>query len=513
MLVPKQYFENDLLAHDELEAFVQSALDALSAHVAVLDQLGVIISVNRAWRQFARVNGFQDARDGIGTNYLAVCDRATNNQYANQVAHGIREIIAGAQDEFHLEYPCHSPSKKRWFVVRISKFDWYGDMRVIVAHQDVTDLKQAELDLAETQERTQAIIDHVSNGIIVFTPQGIIETANPATANIFDYTITQLVGMHIQDIIPAIIADNGNVETQSEIAHEFVGCRANGDTFPVACSINPFVVNHQALYTAIIRDITLEKQIATEILEKERIVVALEKERELRELKNRFLSMMSHELRTPLTSIQLSSDMLSQYGEQASENERFSYLENIQEQTKRLTALVSDVLTLSRAEDKTFNYEPEKLDYITFCRNIIEEFQLTHHQTHSLLFDSPIAESLLIADPRLLRHALTNLLSNAIKYSPAKSVIDIRIELKENQLLTSIRDSGIGIPQQDINRLFDAFHRAENVEEIPGTGLGLAITRHAIETHGGHIAVESELGLGTKFTFSLPIQMELKKSE
>ena len=162
MLIPSGSHDEYSSTQREAERFVKSALDALSAHVAILDESGRIIGVNSAWQKFAEDNGFRDTTNyGVGMNYIQICDNATrhNSKDAPMVAMGIRDIIAGSLSEFEMEYPCHSPVERRWFVVRVSRFDWYGEPRLIVAHQNVTELKQVQIELAESKKRIEAIMD------------------------------------------------------------------------------------------------------------------------------------------------------------------------------------------------------------------------------------------------------------------------------------------------------------------------------------------------------------------
>lgn len=128
------------------ERFAQSTVDALAAHVAILDEHGTIISVNRAWRQFANANGGRGSRFVEGANYLDVCESSAGpcSSEAVHVVHGIRLVITGERDVFDLEYPCHSPSEKRWFVVRISRFEGDGPKRIVVAHENITRRREAE---------------------------------------------------------------------------------------------------------------------------------------------------------------------------------------------------------------------------------------------------------------------------------------------------------------------------------------------------------------------------------
>lgn len=511
MLLPKSQdsYSDDI--HAEAEHFVQSALDALSAHIAILNDSGTIIGVNAAWRRFADENNFNDSTYGIGTNYLAVCDRAAERKSADapQVAKGIREVITRRRDEYSLEYPCHSPTERRWFVVRVSRFDWYGETRVIVAHQNVSELKNAQLMLADSQRRLQAIFDHVSNGILTVDKSGQIESANPMAARIFGYDINDLLGLHIRDLLAETNHLGDFRQLNGNIGHEIWGRRKDGSTFPMFFAMNEIQLdnsgpNHK-LYTCIILDITERKRMEAELIEKERIAVALEKERELRDLKNRFLSMMSHELRTPLSSIQLSHDMLLQYGDRASAEEKAQYLDNIRLQVEHLSEMVRDVITLSRTETEALHFKPEETDLITYCRGIFEEFYLVHHKTHQLDFVCDQRRITARIDKKLLRRALTNLLSNAIKYSPQGGQVLFRLSKTDDKVIIRIQDSGIGIPEEDQARVFEPFHRAVNVDNLPGTGLGLAIAKQSIELHSGIIHFESCVGHGTTFIIELPL--------
>lgn len=491
----------------DAEQFVQSALDALSAHIAILNEDGAIIGVNHAWRRFAKDNGYGALHSGVGTNYLKVCDKASqqNSAEAPVVAMGIREIMAGQLDEFQMEYPCHSPVQRRWFVIRVSRFDWYGDVRLIVSHQNVTELKQVQIELSESQRRIQAILDHVNNGIMTIDPKGVIETANPAAARIFGYTIRELIGMHMSQLITEPF--NGKVtfkRLNGEYGHEITGRRRDGEEFPMYFSLNEMKLDDGSLYTCIIQDITFRKRMEAEIIEKERMAVALEKERELRALKNRFLSMMSHELKTPLSSISLSYDMLKKYGEVSTEEEKTQALDNIRVQVDVLSEMVTDVITLSRADADTMTIALEDADLITYCRDIVEEFQFVHQKTHAIEFDCPDSVIRAPIDRKLLRRALSNLLTNAVKYSPHGSQIDFHLHREGSQAVIRVSDRGIGIPPEDQERLFEPFHRAGNVENVPGTGLGLAITKQSIELHGGSIEFYSSPGDGTTFVLRLP---------
>ena len=513
MLLPTDAHENEQDARFEAENFVQSALDALSAHVAILDESGEIIAVNAAWRTFAEVNGYQHEQYGIGINYLQVCENARNSPDAQAVAEGIRAVTRGTLPEFTLEYPCHSPKERRWFVVRVSRFDWHGSSRLIIAHQNVSELKNAQVEIESSRSRLEAILDNINNGILTINEQGIIETANFAAGRIFGYRIQDMMGRSLQDlIVEPFPTNNAYQHFNREYGNEITGRRADGVLFPIYFAINKLRLNNTNIYTCIIQDIAYRKRMEAEILEREKIQVALEKERELRVLKNRFLSMMGHELNTPLTAISLSHDMLKKYGHIATEEENNQALDNIQQQVEHLRDMVKDVISLSRTEIEGMELEVESVDFITYCRNIVEEFTFTYHRTHRVDFECEERDIRAEIDRKTLRRVFTNLLSNAVKYSPEGGQVLFRLNADYQNSLVQIQveDSGIGIPQDDIPRLFEPFHRAINVGKLPGTGLGLAIVKQIIDLHHGQIDIESVPNQGTMFTITLPMRYTAK---
>ena len=162
------------LALEEAYMFSQYTLDALSAHIAILDETGTIIAVNEAWRQFADTNGLNDPTYGVGTSYLAVCDNAAGPQSkdAHEVADGIRKALATHDDEFYLEYACHSPDEQRWFTVRLESFDINGVRRAVVVHYNITERKLAEETLASERNLLRTLIDHMPDRIYAKDREG-----------------------------------------------------------------------------------------------------------------------------------------------------------------------------------------------------------------------------------------------------------------------------------------------------------------------------------------------------
>lgn len=502
--------ERDTNSTNQANRFMQSALDALSAHVAILDEDAHIIAVNAAWRRFADGNHLNAHDHGIGTNYLSVCDNAAghNSYEARWVAQGIRDVLSQRLEEFYIEYPCHSPQIKRWFVVHVTRFMWDGHLRLVVAHQNVTELKAVQIELDESKKRIEAILNNVANGIITIGSGGQVELVNPAAARIFGYTPDELVGLSVTRLFAPPYRDSHHrsllAMLQANPGLEVVGQRQDHTLFPMNFTISELYLGHRRLYTGIVQDLTDRKRMESELLDKERIQLALEKERDLREFKNRFISMMSHELRTPLSSIRLSSDMLKLYGDKAPADEKLMYLENIATQVEHLTALVKDMLIVSRSEISVLDFRPELIDLVALVRQIVTEYQIAYHNSHHITLVSDGVRLNAMLDPKLMRQVLNNLLTNAVKYSPVGSEINVSIQHTEVNIFLSVADNGIGIPEDDIPRLFDPFQRAGNVNHLPGTGLGLSVVKQAVEMHQGTVEVKSQMNRGTTFYITLP---------
>ncbi|MBD2652362.1 MULTISPECIES: PAS domain S-box protein [Synechocystis] len=257
---------------------------------------------------------------------------------------------------------------------------------------------------------------------------------------------------------------------------------------------------HPANLVAIVHDITHIKNA------EKRILAALETEKELGELRSRFISTTSHEFRTPLAIISSSTGILKKYWSKLDGQRRGQHLERIQESVHHMVELLDDVLTINRAETKYLPFEPQLLDLVGFCQGITDELQGST-EYHCLLFsyDGLGAGETVAFDPKLLRQILTNLLGNAIKYSPHGHQVEFHLQRRGDDGVFSVQDYGIGIAPEEIPNLFDSFYRGTNVGSVPGTGLGLPIVKKCAELHGGAITVTSQLGQGSRFEVDLPL--------
>lgn len=232
---------------------------------------------------------------------------------------------------------------------------------------------------------------------------------------------------------------------------------------------------------------------------------ALAQEKELNELKSRFVSMASHEFRTPLSTILSSADLLEYYAQTGSTDKTSEHIQRIQAACLNMTDLLNDILVIGRSEAGKQEFKPSWLELSKFCGNLVAELQLSVGSKHTLTFVSQSHYVSAYMDEKLLRHILTNLLSNAIKYSPQGESIQFKLFCEDGAAIFQIQDEGIGIPPEDQPHLFESFHRAKNVGTIPGSGLGLAIVKRSVDLHGGKIAIASEIGVGTTVSVTLPL--------
>lgn len=230
----------------------------------------------------------------------------------------------------------------------------------------------------------------------------------------------------------------------------------------------------------------------------------LQKEKELNEMKNRFVSLVSHEFRTPLTGILGAAKILGKQRDKMPIAMQNEYLNDITSSVERLTMMVNDILSIAQSEAGKMEWHPELLDLSSLCNRIVESIKLSHESSviaYSIEGNFGNAKM----DSKLLQHILINLLSNACKYSSNGSVVEFLVRRVSDNVVFTVRDNGVGMRPEDQERLFEPFYRSDNVATIQGTGLGMTIVKNAVDLQAGSIEVESVLNEGTTIQVQLPL--------
>jgi len=256
------------------------------------------------------------------------------------------------------------------------------------------------------------------------------------------------------------------------------------------------------------REFVQTTETAVRLQESERAAqVALEKEKELSELKSQFVTTVSHEFRTPLGVIMSSAENLRDYHERFTPEKRSEHLRDIFDASRTMSGLMEEVLLLGRVDAGKVPFRPLLQDLAALCERLIDEVRSATDDRCAIKFLSTVDRPVW-GDEGLLRHIIVNLVTNAVKYSPRSSAVELSVSTEETNILFRVRDHGIGIPPEDLPHLFEAFHRGRNVGDVSGTGLGMVIVKRCVELHGGTIKCESVVGEGTTFYVRLPLWRE-----
>jgi len=407
--------------------------------------------------------------------------------------------------------------------------------------EDITDAKIAE---AKIQQLSTAV-EQSPLCILITDIEGNIEYVNPMFTKQTGYTIEEVIGKN-----PRILKADSNydekynklwkrIKSGKEWTGIFKNKKKNGEIYWESAVLSPIRDSNKKItnYIAIKEDITekiaknkeleayrnhLEEivnlrtnelhisniQLKNEIIKQqntqELLKDALSKEKELNEIKTRFISTTSHEFRTPLTSVLSSAELMHKYGKKWSENKINEHIERIRRSVDYLVKLLDDILTINRTESGKINFSPQVVNLKEFCVDLIEEAKTRATDKHILNFRYNTKSTMFNLDLKLLKFILQNLVVNAIKYSPEGGKVILSVESDSHNIKFRVSDKGIGIPKEETAYIFDSFYRSKNSTNIQGTGLGLAIVKKSVDLHQGKISLVSQINAGTTFTVIIP---------
>jgi two-component system sensor histidine kinase/response regulator len=513
------------------ERLARAMLDALPARYAVIDEKGVIVGANTAWRDFALVNSTHGKLE-IGANYLAVCDRTSSGDSENAaiaaaVADGIRAVLNGDQPDFAFEYPRHVAEEQMWFSSRATRLPGNGPVHLLISHDDITKTELAE------QERQMLVstIENSTDFIAMATMTGEVIYLNPAGHGMvgFDpalHKASRVPEFHTEagrqtfhdKVLPAITSKgqwSGELQFRHLQTHQ-----------PIEASSTVFTVRHsltgEPLCVATIsRDITERKQQEEELRQAKEAAEAASR------AKSEFLANMSHEIRTPMngilgmTELTLDSDL---------DPEQRENLQMVKSSADSLLQIINDILDFSKIEARKLHLDQCPFALRDSLSAAMKALGLRANAKGLELIcdvDADVPDQL-IGDPLRIRQIVTNLVGNAIKFTE-RGEVAMRVEItgrgeaasSDNSTIDSfaahlpgvvlhfqITDTGIGIPPDKQKIIFEEFSQVDNstARKFGGTGLGLAITSQLVALMGGRLWVESELGVGSTFHFSVCLE-------
>lgn len=552
----------------ESERFSKATLDALSASIAVINEYGDILFENKAWQDFEKDNTNLPLEKKKSYNYLNVCDRVPVEseyyQYAKASLDGIRKVIRGEIQTFNLEYPCDSPTDKRWFNLRVTRFEGDGPVYVTILHSEISELIEAITKLqllnqtleAKVNERTVELAE-INKKLIVEiderkrTENNIkqistrLELATQAAeVGIWDYDVinnklfwdnqmyalyglepTEFIGVY--ETWQAGVHPDDKERSNAEIQSALRGEKEFNTVFRVVWKDES--IHHIRAIAKVKRDtlgdpyriIGTNWDITDRIELEMNLQVAKKNAEVANSRKSEFLANMSHEIRTPLNAIVGFSTILQ---EKTEGNKLFiEYLENIIQSSKVLLSLINDILDLSKVEAGRMVVTHNPVNINSLLKEILSIFSMKAYEKNITLTNT-ISNELpgsLITDEKYLRQIFFNLIGNAVKFTQVGNVeIGVAIIPKKEgskiDFQISIKDSGIGIPENEMHNIFEPFIQVarQTRNKFGGTGLGLSITRRLVELLGGTISAESEIGKGSTFTVSLfDIEIGALKSE
>lgn len=495
---------NALKRKENEEAIIKSesqyrlVINSVKEVIFQTDTLGNWLFLNPAWTE---IFGFT-IEESLGQNFSTYIHTEEKEKNFNV----LRPLVNG-EIEFSLHDVIFITKYNEEKICEVYVKSIVNENKQIVGISGtIRDISQQRKSEQEIKKLTRAI-ETSETGILLSDFKGTITYVNPGLITIFGFkSHDHIVGRSIfsltsnegtkvlKEAIITKLMSGSNWKGEIELR------KANGKFFPAEaiCSVVHDEKNKPLYVVCNFYDITHRKKAEEEIKN------SLIKERELSEMKTKFVSMVSHEFRTPLAAILSSSDLIEMYWDKLTEEKRTSLLTKIKTSVKNLIEILTDVTEINRADSGKVTVQYEQIDVIELVNNLIDEVKQAYPERPTINYEQKVDTLVLQSDKKLLRQILINLISNAVKYTSVSKNIFITLDRLPDLTVFMIQDEGIGIPEEDFNTLFEPFMRSKNIGKIKGTGLGLSILKRAVDLLGGRVDFTSKENVGSTFTVYIP---------
>lgn len=498
---------SDLSACDS-EKLYRAVVDSQIDLVCLYTPDTILRFVNDAYCRF-----FGKTREElIGQSFMPLAQRENHAAILNR----IQKILRDPAPEVAVSNGLMANGQERWVEwVDHGIVDEDGKVIMIQAvGRDITAYKKMELELQQREAAYYSLFQSSPMPMWISSSETFcFLDVNEAAVRSYGYTREEFLNMTIKDIrppedVPVLFQNISKAPPGLFGPIIFRHCKKDGTIIDVEITSGELMFEGQPARWAMGIDVSDRQRLEEQRIYSRSLEIELAKEREIAELRTRFVSMLSHEFRTPLAVIQSSIDLIRNYYDRLSEQQVFERIGNVANQVGQMVELLEDVLLIGQGNANKLEVRFEKLDLRILCETIVDNLRLTDQAQHRFVFDYENTCGDVLLDERLMKHILVNLLTNAVKYSPKGGEITLRVRRHDATLVIHVQDEGIGIPYADQSRLFEPFVRAGNATAFQGTGLGLAIVKQSVEAHGGKITLDSAENAGTTFTIELPLKGE-----
>ncbi|MGA2061476.1 MAG: ATP-binding protein [Thermoguttaceae bacterium] len=534
--------------------FLLQVVQVLPARVAVLDDRGKIVVVNRAWIDYCKENGLSDKKFGVGSDYLRLCRKSQSFSRENgpKAAKGIESVMAGRQDSFYQEYPCPSSNEQKWFQMRVSRFNYDGKSWILVNHENITEPKQAgmmlgqlrddlearleqhaailkaanwelqheiarraatEQALREERNRFRTLVETIPHGIVERTLDGIITFANAEYHRMYQYPQGTMIGKYLWDVLKPSFPDAekilGRNLSTTPYFRSFTTPAGKFVHYRIDRNYKRDDNGNITGIVAIITDITQQRRLEEEARQHLNQLAHVTRVFTMSQM----VSGLAHELNQPLAAIANFAQACRYRIRKSTVKDQKAFLESIEQisnQADRAGQIIRRLRDFVRRADSSRSRE----NINDLVDNVLRLLEI-EARPYNIRFEKALAADLpqVVVDRVQIEQVITNLVKNALDatrdLSAEPRLVTLRTEINDKGMLqVSVTDSGKGIEVEQLNHIFEPFYTTKQ----SGMGLGLSISRSIVEAHAGRLEAAKNVKRGMTFQFTLPIDPEGEKT-